>query len=80
MRQDGSDDSDVVMLPGSTGVRLSSSKAALLCRIPVGTDVVSEWIPVSVISDDSEVWKPDQTGKLVIQRWIAREKELLPKT
>jgi len=42
--------------------------------------VVSEWIPVSVISDDSEVWKPDQTGKLVIQRWIAREKELLPKT
>jgi len=32
------------------------------------------WIPKSQISDDSEVWKGDQDGDLIITLWIAEQK------
>lgn len=34
------------------------------------------WIPKSQISDDSEVWRKDDTGKLIITEWIAKKKGL----
>jgi hypothetical protein len=35
------------------------------------------WIPKGQISEDSEVWKEGDLGKLVITRWIAIQKKLL---
>lgn len=35
------------------------------------------WIPKSQIDDDSEVWKKDQDGKLVVSEWIAEQKGLI---
>ena len=32
------------------------------------------WIPKSQIHDDSEVWKPDQDGTLIISDWLAERK------
>jgi hypothetical protein len=51
----------------------ASSSKALLCEI----DGEEFWIPKSQIHDDSEVYAKDQTGKLVISRWIAEEKGLI---
>ena len=34
------------------------------------------WIPVSQITDDSEVWQEGQEGLLVITEWIAEQKGL----
>ena len=31
-------------------------------------------VPKSQIHDDSEVWKPDQSGELVVTTWLARER------
>ena len=31
-------------------------------------------VPKSQIHDDSEVWKRDQTGELVVTAWLARER------
>lgn len=33
-----------------------------------------EWIPQSQITDDSEVWKTDDEGNLVITDWFAKKK------
>ena len=35
------------------------------------------WIPKSHIDDDSEVYKKDTEGTLVISEWIAKEKGLI---
>jgi hypothetical protein len=35
-----------------------------------------KWIPKSVVHDDSEIWKKDDTGKLVVKMWWA-EKNVL---
>jgi hypothetical protein len=32
------------------------------------------WIPKSQVHDDSEVWKPDQDGDLVVSDWYAEKK------
>jgi hypothetical protein len=29
------------------------------------------WVPKSQLHDDSEVWKKDQEGELVVSRWFA---------
>jgi len=34
------------------------------------------WIPKSVVHDDSEVWKQDDVGQLVVKMWWA-EKNIL---
>lgn len=46
---------------------------ACLCII----DGVSTWIPKSQITDNSEVWKKDDKGLLVITEWIAIKKGLI---
>jgi len=56
-----------------TSLQLSSSKLALYCEF----DGKNEWIPVSKIHDNSEVWEPGQTGELVIPEWLAIEKGLV---
>jgi hypothetical protein len=35
------------------------------------------WIPKSQIHDDSEVYKADTEGTLIISEWIAEKKELI---
>ena len=35
------------------------------------------WIPVSQISDDSDVFAEGHEGDLIITRWIAEQKDLL---
>lgn len=41
------------------------------------TRYVWAWIPQSQVTDDSEVWKPGDQGKLVITEWIAEQKGLV---
>ncbi len=36
-------------------------------------DIGEVWIPKSVLSEDSEVWKRGQTGTLVVQQWWAEK-------
>jgi hypothetical protein len=48
---------------------------AILCRL--GATGAEFWIPKSLISDDSEVYKLGTDGKLVIPEWLAIEKELV---
>jgi hypothetical protein len=35
------------------------------------------WIPQSQVHDDSEVWREDDAGALVLTRWIAEQKGLI---
>ena len=49
------------------------SDAALLCNIE-GEEI---WIPKSQITDDSEVYKADTEGDLVITEWLAEQKGLV---
>lgn len=57
---------------------LRETPLAILVRVPMakGKDR-EEWIPKSQISDDSEVWKDGQSGKLVCTEWCATEKRLV---
>jgi hypothetical protein len=32
-----------------------------------------QWIPKSVVHDNSEVWKLDQTGTLIVREWFAEK-------
>jgi len=50
----------------------AASDKSLLCVI----DGEEHWIPQTQIDDDSEVYKRGDEGKLVISRWIARQKGL----
>lgn len=36
------------------------------------------WIPKSVITDDSEVWKDGDAGTLVVEDWFAEKEGLEP--
>lgn len=47
---------------------------ALLVKFDDGK---TQWIPKSVIVDDSEVYKMGTSGKLIVKEWFA-EKEGLP--
>ncbi len=51
---------------------LAQTDDALLCRI----DGVEYWIPQSQIDEDSEVYRKDDEGTLVITEWIADKKGL----
>jgi len=51
---------------------MGATAKAILCLIE-GDEV---WIPQSQITADSEVWKREQRGTLVITGWIARKKGL----
>lgn len=45
-----------------------SDKALLVQIIEMEKEV---WVPKSQIHDDSEVWKSDQSGNLVVTNWYA---------
>lgn len=49
-------------------------KAATDKAILVVIEGEEYWIPQSQIDDDSEVWKKDDEGTLVISDWIAEQK------
>jgi len=66
-------DDGQVVIEHAIGIRLSTSKLALL----VAVDGKSVWIPQSMIHDDSEVYKGDTAGTLIVPEWLAREKGLI---
>ena len=45
--------------------------------IRVKIDGEEYWIPKSQISEDSEVFKDESEGTLIITEWIAEKKELM---
>ena len=51
----------------------STSKSIL-----VTADILEEeiWIPLSQVSDDSEVYEKGTSGDLIISGWVARQKGL----
>lgn len=51
---------------------LKQSEKAILVSAPDFDD--DEWIPQSQITDDSEVWKEGDEGKLVVTEWFAEKK------
>ena len=56
------------------GVRMTPSGLALVCRQNGRPDFL---IPVKLIDDDSEVFKSDTEGTLIIPEWLAVEKALV---
>lgn len=55
------------------GVRaIRDTSAAVL----VDVDGIEVWIPKSLIDEDSEVYKADTDGELIIPEWLATEKGL----
>jgi len=52
---------------------INDTPLALCCFIE-GKNV---WIPKSQIHTDSEVYRKNQSGKLIISRWIAEQKGLV---
>lgn len=45
--------------------------------IKVIIEGTEEWIPKTHVSDDSEVYKKDDEGRLIITKWLAEQKGLL---
>lgn len=43
----------------------------------LSSPIAEFWVPQSQIHDDSEVWKPGQTGRLVVNEWWAEKKGLI---
>jgi hypothetical protein len=62
---------DVETIEGVKAKRESAK--ALLVKLADGREV---WVPKSVIHDDSEVWKENTSGKLVVHRWFAEKEGL----
>jgi hypothetical protein len=52
-------------------------KAATDLAILVTIDGKDFWIPQKQVDDDSEIWKRNDEGKLVISEWIALKKGLI---
>ena len=68
-------DDETVSIEGARGLRKSKSGQALLCDVGLDDPV---WVPQSLISQDSEVYKPDgETGVLIIPEWWAVENGLV---
>lgn len=54
------------------GVTATAESAKALC-VELNDDTEA-WVPKSQITDDSEVYAKGHQGRLVITRWLAREK------
>ncbi len=65
------DDNELVAVEDCRCIQ-ATAKAILIVHGD-GDDV---WIPQSQIHDDSEVYKPNTDGTLIIPRWLAEDKEL----
>jgi len=68
-RDNSGDDAHII---GEGKVLRETEKAILVALTGSG----EKWIPKSVVHDDSEVWKKDDTGKLIVKMWWA-EKNIL---
>jgi len=68
-RDNGGDDAHTM---GEGKVTRETEKAILVAIAGAG----EKWIPKSVVHDDSEVWKKDDVGKLIVKMWWA-EKNVL---
>jgi hypothetical protein len=53
------------------GLRLSRSGAAIEVEMDDGT---KDWVPLSQIHDDSEVFEPGGSGRLVVTKWLAEQR------
>ena len=53
---------------------LRATDKAILVRIQ---DDLELWIPQSVVHDDSEVWKEDDEGTLIVAGWFAEKNGLV---
>lgn len=62
------DDEDKTHAMGE-GRCIRESEKAILVRI----DDKETWIPKSVVHDDSDVWKKDDEGKIVVKLWWAEK-------
>lgn len=54
-------------------IALQDTAKGLLVRF---SDGLERWIPKSVIDDDSEVYRPGDTGTLITASWFAEKSEL----
>lgn len=61
------------LVENAVGIKDSDSGKASLVEAPE-FDEGSEWIPHSQITDDSEVYKPGTSGKLVVKEWLAEQR------
>lgn len=52
---------------------IAATEKAIKVRGVHPNDDRSEWIPRSVIHDDSEVYEDGHRGKLVVRPWFARK-------
>lgn len=73
MRSNGRNE-DGVALENVTALR--ATEKALLCRIPDGNAKRELWVPLSMITDDSEVFKEGHEGQLVVKGWFAEREGL----
>ena len=59
-------------IEGAEGIKDSDSGKALLVEATEFDDGV-KWIPHSQIHDDSEVYKPNTSGDLIVTLWLAEQ-------
>lgn len=60
----------------SIGLGRCSRETARAVLIYLTEEKEEIWIPQSVIHDDSEVWKEDDEGDVVVAEWWARSEGL----
>lgn len=73
MRSNGRNE-DGVALEGVIALR--ATERALLCLIPDGEAKRELWVPLSQITDDSEVFEEGHEGQLVVKWWFAEREGL----
>jgi len=56
------------------GKALRETDAAVLVELETGEE---KWIPKSCLHDDSEVWKANQAGDVVVKTWWAEKEGLV---
>ena len=57
---------------GHARVLKDSGKAILVQADEMDSEPI--WIPHSGIDDDSEIWKEDQEGELIVKDWLAEKR------
>jgi hypothetical protein len=63
---------DQIFIEDCKVIKESDSGKALLINIP---DSGKQWVPKSAITDDSDIWKPNQEpGTLAVYTWLAEKK------
>lgn len=68
------DSEDAVELSQNAEVKGETEKALFVQDVTQDFRMAPFWLPKAVIHDDSEVYKKETTGKLLVKYWFA-EKE-----